>query len=128
MKLVVNSHDPFALPQIVYILSTEFVFYVHWILNFKYILLLLCIDKHQCMRLNNQKHPFVVHFLLQNQYIRFQKFPYDWATKAPNDTAYMRSGVTAVWQTLCKLCRPLPAMRTHWMAGNAPHKSGQCRD
>ena len=44
--------------------------------------------------------------------------------------------VTAVWQTLYKLCRPIqlqqwgpdyrfwgkPAMRTRWMAGNAPHK------
>ena len=34
--------------------------------------------------------------------------------------------VTAVWQTLCKLCRHL--LRTHWMAGNAPHKIGRCQD
>ena len=46
--------------------------------------------------------------------------------------------VTAVWQTLCKLCRPLPpsvmgarlpcfgklVMRTRLVAGNAPHKAG----
>ena len=48
--------------------------------------------------------------------------------------------VTAVWQTLCKFCRPLqqwgpdyrflckPAMRIRWIAGNAPHKSGRCGD
>ena len=45
--------------------------------------------------------------------------------------------VTEVWQTLCKLCLPLPppamgtrlpAMWTRWMADNAPHKSGWCRD
>ena len=47
-----------------------------------------------------------------------------------------------VWQPLCKMCLPLtppamgprlpffgkPAMRTRWLAGNAPHKSGRCRD
>ena len=40
----------------------------------------LCIDKHQCMRLNNQKHPSIVQISLQNQHVRFQKFPYDWVT------------------------------------------------
>ena len=58
MKLVVNSRVPFTLPQIAY----------------------LCIDKHQCMRLNNQKHPSVVELSLQNQHVCFQKFPYDWVT------------------------------------------------
>ena len=54
MELVVNSRVSFALPQI--------------------------IDKHQCMRLNNQKHPSVVQLSLQNQHVRIQKFPYDWVT------------------------------------------------
>ena len=50
--------------------------------------------------------------------------------------------LTMVWQTLCKLCLPLPppamgarlpffgkpAMRTRWISGNAPYKSGRCRD
>ena len=31
----------------------------------------LCIDKHQCKRLHNQKHPSVVPLSLQNQHIRF---------------------------------------------------------
>ena len=50
-----------------------------------------------------------------------------------------RGDVTVVWQTLCKLCLALlppemrtrlpyfwgkPAMQTRWMAGNAPHKTG----
>ena len=51
--------------------------------------------------------------------------------------------VTVVWQTMCKLCLPpsrpkqwvpdyrvfgKPAMRTRWMADNAPQKSERCRD
>ena len=63
-----------------------------------------------------------------------------WNDLAPKDTAY--TAVTVVWQTLCKLCLPLPppamgarlpfldkpVMRTRWMAGIAPHKSRRCRD
>ena len=57
----------------------------------------------------------------------------------PNDTAYTR------WSFHGGLANPVqivstqamgarlsflgkPAMRTRWMAGNAPHKSGRCRD
>ena len=69
----------------------------------------------------------------------------EWQTirKRLQTTQHTRGvAVTEVWQTLCKLCRPLPppamedrlpflgkpAMRTHWMAVNSPHKGGRCRD
>ena len=57
-------------------------------------------------------------------------------------TQLTRGGaITVVWQILCKLCLPScpqqwgpdyrflckPVMRTRWMAGTAPHKSGRCR-
>ena len=58
--------------------------------------------------------------------------------RAPNDTPYKRWSCRIGYKLLCKFCRnhPPPAMgdrftvfgkptmRTHWMAGAAPHKSG----
>ena len=54
---------------------------------------------------------------------------------APNNTAYtrwnlsQRSDIPATSNggpDLPFLCKP--AMRTRWMAGTAPHKSGRCQD
>ena len=62
---------------------------------------------------------------------------------APNDTAYTRwschNGLANTVQIVSTPPAPTngglitvflgkPAMRTPWMAGNAPHKSERCRD
>ena len=59
--------------------------------------------------------------------------------EAPNDTAYKQWSCHSGYKLLYKLCRTLPppamgarftvfwgkpAMRTRWIAGAAPHKSG----
>ena len=61
----------------------------------------------------------------------------DHIVEAPNDTAYTRTGKQCTncvdpsrpqqWgPDYCFLDKPV--MRTHWMAGNPPHKSGRCQN